>query len=660
MTLVSFHDVEKSFGERRLFTNVSFVLGAADHAVLVGRNGSGKTTLLRIIAGTEHADRGTVVRARGRRVWLHEQTPELLHDRPVRDYLMEAFAEITSLEAELRRAEEALSCLREDSPGLRDALHTYQLLQRRFESQGGYHYRVELDEVLEGLGLPPAMLDRGILSLSGGELTRVTLARALLAEADVLLLDEPTNHLDIDSVEWLEEFLLAYPRAFILVTHDRRLLERVGSRVLSLEQEHIETMASDFATYIRERGTALALMEREFEQAQEKIDQLQRYYDRFHAKKNKAKQAKAKLTQMERIKRDLKPPPRRARTFHLGLPQPQPSSRTVLEMKTAALAVGGEAGVGERRVLLRDIDIVLERGEKVALLGPNGAGKTTLIETIIGLRTLADGAAHIGHNARLAYFSQQGRELDAEATMLETVLPLVGHDEEIARSLLGRFLFSADDVQKRVVNLSGGERSRLRLLVLLTGDANFLLLDEPTNHLDVDSVEALAAALADYTGTVLLITHDRHLIDSVVTRVLEIHDDGLLNHLSVDRYWEARAARRPAGAEEAAAGASGRSGSDGVSAGLPGRGTPAPAAASKTSRPPAAEEARRRRARLRGLEADILKLERRLGQIDAELAEPETYADRRRSGGLADERAAVDEQLQRLYVTWETAVDESA
>jgi ATP-binding cassette subfamily F protein 3 len=399
-------------------------------------------------------------------------------------------------------------------------------------------------------------------------------------------------------------------------------------------------------------------MEREFVQAQEKIDQLQRYYDRFHAKKNKAKQAKAKLTQMERIKRDLKPPPRRARTFHLGLPQPQPSSRTVLEMKTAALAVGGEAGVGERRVLLRDIDIVLERGEKVALLGPNGAGKTTLIETILGLRTLADGAAHIGHNARLAYFSQQGRELDADATMLETVLPLVGHDEEIARSLLGRFLFSADDVQKRVGNLSGGERSRLRLLVLLTGDANFLLLDEPTNHLDVDSVEALAAALADYTGTVLLITHDRHLIDSVVTRVLEIHDGGLLNHLSVDRYWEARAARRPA-AEEAAA-ATDTGSSDGTGGGRPGRGNAAPAAASKTSRPPAAEEARRRRARLRGLEADILKLERRLGQIDAELTEPETYADRRRSGGLADERAAVDEQLQRLYVTWETAVDDSA
>ena len=666
MTLVTFHNVEKSFGERRLFTNVSFALDAADHAVLVGRNGSGKTTLLRIIAGTEPADRGTVARAKGRRVWLHEQTPELLHDRPVRDYLMEAFAEITTLEAELRRAEETLSRLREDSPSLRDAMRAYQQLQRRFETQGGYHYRVELDQVMEGLGLSPVMLERGILSLSGGELTRVTLARALLAEADVLLLDEPTNHLDIDSVEWLEEFLLTYPRAFVLVTHDRRLLERVGSRVLSLEQEHIETMATDFATYMREREAALALMEREYGQAHEKIDQLQRYYDRFHAKKNKAKQAKSKLTQMERIKRDLKAPPRRARSFHLGLPQPQPSSRVVLEMKTEALAVGGEAGVGERRVLLRDVDVVVERGEKIALLGPNGAGKTTLIETVVGLRTLGDGAVHIGHNTRLAYFSQQGRELNAEATMLETVLPLVGHDEEVARSLLGRFLFPADDVQKRVGSLSGGERSRLRLLVLLTGDANFLLLDEPTNHLDVDSVEALAAALADYTGTVLLITHDRHLIDSVATRVLEIHEGRLLNHLSVDRYWEARAARQRSLEDGAATAApAARTGIGEGSAGRPGR-EAAPAAASKAAaskaaaRPPAAEAARRRRARMRGLEAEILKMERRLGQIDAEFAEPETYADRRRPTELADERGSVDDALQRLYLEWETTVDETS
>jgi len=248
-----------------------------------------------------------------------------------------------------------------------------------------------------------------------GELTRVTLARALLADADLLLLDEPTNHLDIDSVEWLEQFLLDYPKAYVLVTHDRRLLERVGSRVLALEHGAVATVGGDFATYMRERAAGNELTARRYEQDKDKIEQLQRFYDRFHAKKLKAKQAKAKLTQIERIKRDMKEPARDARRLHLGLPQPTPSARVVLELKTPAVIVG--SGVS-KRALVRAVDVVIERGEKVALLGPNGSGKTTLAETIVGLRTLAEGVAYLGHNVRLAYFSQQGRELDETATVL--------------------------------------------------------------------------------------------------------------------------------------------------------------------------------------------------------------------------------------------------
>ena len=652
MAIISFDNVAKSFGGQQLFTGVSFALDARDHAVLVGRNGSGKTTLLRLVAGAEHADSGRIARARGRRIWLHEQTPELTADRPVREYLLEAFGHVLAIERQLRAAEATLSGLGQDSPELGAAMRAYQDLQRRYEHAGGYHYNADLDGVLEGLGLPGAMLDRQLLSLSGGELTRVTLARALLADADLLLLDEPTNHLDLDSVEWLEDYLLAYPKAYVLVTHDRRLLERVGSRVLALEHGVVESIGADFATYLRERDAATDLAARVYQQQQEKVEQLQRYYDRFHAKKDKAKQAKAKLTQMERIKREMKPPPRAAKRLHLGLPQPSPSARVAVEMKAPAVGVGAfaaaagrgraptpAAGALEGRVLVRDVHLVVERGEKVALLGPNGSGKTTLAETIAGLRTLPEGVVVLGHNVRLAYFSQQGRELDERATALESVLPQAGHDEQLARSLLGRFLFTPDDVIKRVSQLSGGERSRLRLLTLLTGDANLLLLDEPTNHLDIDSVEALAAALADYTGTVVLITHDRHLIDAVASRVVEIEDGRLVDHLSVERYWEARAQRAPHD-EDAA-----------VRAG-------APAAASRREAAPhPAEEARRRRARQRQLEADVLRAEKQLGEIDARLAEPGTYADHAVAAQLAAERSRLERELDRLLTEWETVAE---
>jgi ATP-binding cassette subfamily F protein 3 len=645
MSIVSFNNVEKSFAGQRLFATVTFAVDGHDHAVLVGRNGTGKTTLLRLISGAEHPDSGMIARARGRRVWLHEQTPELQHDRPVRDYLLEAFGEAVELEAALRATEESLSGLAEHSPGLRDTIKSYQQLQRRFEAAGGYGYRSRLSAVVEGLGLPDEMLDRHLLSLSGGELTRVTLARALLADADLLLLDEPTNHLDIDSVEWLEGFLADYPRAFVLVTHDRRLLEKVGRRVLAVEHEHVEVQGGDFATYLRENEARLQLLRQQFAQDKEKIEQLQRFYDRFHAKKSKARQAKAKLTQIERIKAEMKAPPKERRSFKLGLPQPRPSARVVLELKTPALSVGSADGPTGVRTLVRDLDVVVERGEKVALLGANGSGKTTLVETVAGLRSLAGGASHLGHNTRVAYYSQQGRELEESATCLQTVLPLVGHDEEQARKLLGRFQFGADEVEKRVEMLSGGERSRLRLLTLLVGDANFLLLDEPTNHLDMGSVEALADALEDYTGTILLVTHDRHLIDRVATRVLEIHGGALLGHLSAGRYWEARAART-AGAEAAAAPS--------------GRKSDAPADAARARLAATSpEEARRRRARLRAAEAAVLSAEKRLGAIDAELAEPGTYADRALLNRLLDERGVVESQLRREYETWEKLVDEA-
>ena len=381
MSIVTFNNVEKSFAGQRLFTTVTFSVDGHDHAVLVGRNGTGKTTLLRLIADEEHPDSGTIARARGRRIWLHEQTPELERDRPVREYLLEAFGETVRLEAALRETEERLSGLAEHSPELRDTMKSYQQLQRRFEAAGGYGYRDRLGGVAGGLGLPEDMLERGLLSLSGGELTRVTLARALLADADLLLLDEPTNHLDIDSVEWLEGFLAEYERAVLLVTHDRRLLEKVGRRVFAVEHEHVETQGGDFATYLKESQARLELMRREYEQDLEKIEQLQRFYDRFHAKKDKAKQAKAKLTQIDRIKAGLREPPRQQRNFKLGLPQPKPSARVVLELKTPAITVGSADDDAGTHVLVRDVDEL--RRARVRLITGGilvlGLGSATLL-----------------------------------------------------------------------------------------------------------------------------------------------------------------------------------------------------------------------------------------------------------------------------------------
>ena len=315
---------------------------------------------------------------------------------------------------------------------------------------------------------------------------------------------------------------------------------------------------------------------------------------------------------------------------------------SALEFENATIRLGG-------RAILSAANFVVEDGEFIGMLGANGSGKTSLVETVAGLRSLSEGATHLGHNARVAYYSQQGRELNETDTCLQTVLPLVGHEEEQARKLLGRFQFGPDEVEKRVEMLSGGERSRLRLLTLLVGDANFLLLDEPTNHLDMGSVEALADALEDYTGTILLVTHDRHLIDRVATRVLEIHDDELLNHLSSSRYWEARNARLFGGADRVAETGGGAAASSGR-----------PAGATKTRQTKeTAEEARRRRARLRGVEAAVLRAEKRLGEIDGELAEPGIYADRDVLNRLLDERGIVEGQLKREYAEWERLVDEA-
>ena len=505
----------------------------------------------------------------------------------------------------------------------------------------------------EGLGLPDAMLERNLLSLSGGELTRVTLARALLADADLLLLDEPTNHLDIDSVEWLEGFLSDYERAFLLVTHDRRLLEKVGRRVLAVEHEHVETQGGDFATYLRESEARLDLMRREYEQDLEKIEQLQRFYDRFHAKKDKAKQAKAKLTQIERIKARAAGAPQAEAQLQAGAA----AAQALRARRARAQDAGDRRRLRRRRGRRPHARARRRRGARARREGRPAGRRTAPARRRWSRRSPACAACRpapptSGHNVRAAYYSQQGRELREEDTVLQTVLPLVGQDEQSARGLLGRFQFGPDEVEKRVEMLSGGERSRLRLLTLLVGDANFLLLDEPTNHLDMGSVEALADALEDYTGTILLVTHDRHLIDRVATRVLEIHDGRLLNHLSRGSVLGGaqRTARAiapaatpepPRGGRRRGHGGAGRRRRHPRQGERRGGAPPARPPARRGGRHPRAEKTARR--------------DRRGARRAGHLRRP-----RRAEPAPRRARRCREAQLQREYEAWEKLVDEAA
>ena len=657
MSIVAFHNVEKSFGGQRLFTTVTFAVDAHDHAVLVGRNGTGKTTLLRLIAGDEHPDSGTVARARGRRVWLHDQTPELQPDRPVRDYLLEAFGEAVQLEAALRDTEERLSGLAEHSPELRDTMKNYQQLQRRFEAAGGYDYRSRLSGVVEGLGLPEEMLERRILSLSGGELTRVTLARALLADADLLLLDEPTNHLDIDSVEWLEGFLQDYPRAFLLVTHDRRLLERVGRRVLAVEHEHVEVQTGDFATYVREHESRQRLVPQQFEQDKEKIEQLQRFYDRFHAKKNKAKQAKAKLTQIERIKSGMKAPPREVKQLQAG-----PAAAPALGARGA-----GDEDAGRHRGRRRPTRAARaaccatwtsswSAARRSPCWAPTARARPRWWRPSPALRSLAAGAAHWGHNVRVAYYSQQGRELNEADTVLQIGAAAGGPRRGAGAAPAGPL-----PVRLRRGGQAGGHAvGRRAQPAAPAGPAGGRRQLPAAGRAHQPPGHGLGRGPGGRPGRL----HRHHPAGD--PRPPPHRHGGRPGAGDPRRH----AAQPPLGAAllGGARGAPGRRRRRRAGhaaprpAAPPAAGAPraAPAGAAKARQSTqSAEEARRARARLRAAEAAVLRAEKRLGQIDAELAEPDTYADRDVLARLLDERSVVETRLEREYEEWERLVDET-
>ena len=498
-----------------LFDGVGFKVERTDRLALSGPNGAGKTTLLRILAGEVPFEGGELAWEKGARVALHDQRPPATSKRALRDYVLAGTADLAALEERLRALEEEMASGSHDDATLR----RYAAAQARLEHAGGYDWRDRAASVVRGLGFSDSDLERPLSSFSGGELTRASLARALAAQPDLLLLDEPTNHLDIESLEWLEGMLRTLDAAVILVAHDRWFLEAVTTAVLELERGKSVYFPGAWHVWRREQAARDLHLAKTAARQEEEIARLERFVERFRYKASKARQAQSKLKQIDRIK-SAKVAPRDTRRRVLGFEflKPARSGRDVVVIENLDLRAGD-------KVLLSGASFAIERGEHVALVGPNGSGKTTLLETILGRREPGGGVVRLGHSVEAAYFSQHEAELDERGSLLEAAMSGTGLKRPEAQKLLGQFLFSGwDEHEKPVTALSGGERRRLALAVVVASGANFHVLDEPTNHLDLDSREALERALEAFPGTVLLVSHDRAVLDAVAGRLLAGED----------------------------------------------------------------------------------------------------------------------------------------
>jgi ATP-binding cassette, subfamily F, member 3 len=620
--------LDKDVAGAPLFRGVSFKLERGDRMTLAGRNGAGKTTLLRMLAGQSSVDGGDLVFEKGARLTLHDQRPPREQGLTLRDYVLAGCSDLVALEQRLQDLEAEMAARPEDS----GILERYATAQTRLEHAGGWDWRARAIAPVHGLGFADEQLDRELRTFSGGELTRASLARSLAGDPDLLLLDEPTNHLDISSLEWLEGHLTGLDAAVILVAHDRWFLEAVGTSVLELEAGRARFFPGPWHAWRRELAAREIALGKAIEKQQREIARMERFVERFRYKASKARQTQSRVKQLakiERIERD----PRNARSLGFSFGPAERTGRVVLELDDGRLEVPG-------RTLLEDGELWLERGEHVSLVGPNGVGKTTLIEALAGRRPLDGGRLRTGHNVNLGYLSQHTQELGSTGTALDAAQRATGLTPGKARALLGQFLFSGEEAEKPLDGLSGGERRRLSLAILVASDSNVLILDEPTNHLDLDAREALEDALQAFQGALLLVSHDRALLDAVGSRTVAFEDGHLRSYQGGwAEYARVREERRDAEAQAK---------QERREAEKPKRGEPAKHARQARSGP--SKNAIRRAGEL---ERDVERAEASLAALEDELADPAMWSSPTRRERAAKRHAEAKRAVEAAYAAWE-------
>jgi len=625
MAIATATSLDVYVGGKLLFEDVGFKLEPRERMTLSGRNGAGKSTLLRVLAGELKPDSGSLTVQRGARVALHDQRPPRDSQATLGEYVFSGRTDMLETEAELERLEGQMS-----GEVSEETMSAYAAAQHRLEAGGGYRWRDQVLEVLRGLGFDSEQSGRSLATFSGGELTRASLARALATRPDLLLLDEPTNHLDIPSLEWLEGYLVELDSAVVLVAHDRWFLEAVGTSVLELEAGRARFFAGPWHAWREEQAKREMALGKAIERQQAEIARMERFVERFRYKASKARQAQSRVKMIEKSKRDGPMAEKRdGRTLRFHFKPPERPGRVVLKLVNGTLEVPG-------RTLLDRANLEIERGEHVALVGPNGSGKTTLIETLAGRREPASGSVRSGHNVKLGYLSQHAETAAGSGSVLDAAKRETGLNENKCRALLGGFLFSGADVEKQLSDISGGEQRRLSLAILVASGANVLVLDEPTNHLDIESREALEDALTEFEGTVLLVSHDRALLEAVGSRTLVCEGGRLTSHSSG---WAEYQARRDEADSAASAEAKTSSGGG-----------------KKYSATKPAQKAARKAAKL---EQRIEKAEAELQALEDELADPSAWSSPGRVERASKRHAEAKAAVAELYEEWEAAQAEA-
>ncbi|MGI6093483.1 MAG: ABC-F family ATP-binding cassette domain-containing protein [Negativicutes bacterium] len=611
----------KAFGIETLFSDVSFELRRGDKVGLIGANGTGKTTLLRCLLGFQRADSGQVSLSSGETIGYVEQDAGT-GEHTFYQELASAYSDVLGWQADMRHLETAIAAEKNEAAQA-ELLNEYAKIVDRFERGGGYEYENNIRRVAFGLGFTDADFERTLDSFSGGQKTRISLARALLRQPDFLFLDEPTNHLDVGMVEWLEDFLKGYPGGVLIISHDRYFLDKVVGRILELENGKLVAYNGNYSQYLVQKEERLAALTSAYEKQQTFIAKTQEFIDRYRAGV-KSKQARGREKRLARLERIVLPP-EISRFDFFGFNPPTECAERVAELDKATAAYG-------EKVIFKDLSMLIRRGDGVALVGPNGAGKTTLLKLLTGDLEPVAGRVKIGSRVKIGYFSQEHEGLNPKNRILDELNQEFGLSEERSRHYLGAFLFQGDDVYKIIGDLSGGEKARLAMLKLMLTGANFLILDEPTNHLDIPAKEAVEEAIMSFPGTFLAVSHDRYFLDKVANCVVELDNGQLVEYVGNYSYYrEKKLAEEKAAAAEKAANQS--------------------AVAEKKAAQPRQRKQDNER-QLKKLEAEIAGLEAAISAMEVKLGDPAVHADPTESKALADEYAQLQADLEAKYDEW--------